>query len=165
MLKTCQRCKTQKDVSSEFYTKARFHKYPTSLAGYDSHCKECVALDREDYLKSNPQAKAAADRKQHLKKYGLTPESYNEMFSKQKGCCAGCNRHQTEFNRNLVVDHNHETGKVRGLLCISCNLMIGYAQEETKTLYNLIEYLNEHNPELADHNSNVVELKFPKKVG
>ncbi len=163
MLKQCPECSQDKELS-EFYKKTRYYKYPNSPAGVSNLCKECDKAARKRYLDQNPEVKTLTDRKYHLKRYGLTVESYNSLFLKQNGCCAGCNLHQSEFNRNFAVDHCHTTGKVRGLLCVACNLVIGHAQDDTSILLNLIKYLNNHKPELAD-NTNVVDLKSAKKVG
>lgn len=74
-------------------------------------------------------------------KYGLLGNEYNDMFIKQKGRCAICNTHQVFLKRSLSVDHCHTTGKVRGLLCGSCNSAIGLLKENTKTIENAIKYL------------------------
>ena len=49
----------------------------------------------------------------------------NKKLKEQNYCCAICNRHRDEFKRNLSVDHDHKTGKVRSLLCIICNTNVG----------------------------------------
>lgn len=59
-------------------------------------------------------------------RYGLTQDEFLLMFRSQNGACAIC----LERTYNLVIDHNHETGKVRGLLCDLCNKMIGMAREK-----------------------------------
>lgn len=58
------------------------------------------------------------------------------MVANQKGLCKLC-----ELPKKLVVDHCHETGKVRGLLCRNCNLLIGHAKEDIVILQNAINYL------------------------
>ena len=73
--------------------------------------------------------------------YNITLEEYNELFNKQNGCCAICGRHQSDLKNKLGVDHNHETGKVRGLLCNQCNLSLGNIKDDIKILYNMINYL------------------------
>lgn len=164
MLIKCTRCNSEKD-NSEFYKKSRYRKYPTSKAGYSATCKKCILAEREEYYLLNPEKRVAADRKQHLKRYGLTPEAYNELFFKQNGRCEGCKQHQNDFNRNFAVDHDHSTGKIRGLLCVGCNLILGYAEDNSVVLLNLIKYLDSNNSELADNNSSVVDIKSAKKVG
>ena len=59
-------------------------------------------------------------------KFGITLEDYNILLDKQKGCCLLCNRHYSELVKALAVDHNHTTGKIRGLLCGPCNTRLGW---------------------------------------
>lgn len=85
-------------------------------------------------------------RKYRLQKtFGITIEQYNDMFLKQDGCCAICGKHQSEFKITLSVDHDHITGKVRGLLCGSCNTTLGNMNDDIILLNNAIEYLKKHN--------------------
>ena len=77
--------------------------------------------------------------------YGLSAREYNQRFKTQKGCCAICERHQSEFNRALGVDHNHEAGQIRGLLCTTCNAALGFFQESPAILIKAIQYLKKHN--------------------
>ncbi len=72
-----------------------------------------------------------------IKKYNITLEDYNSMYNKQNGMCCICNTYYKE----LVVDHNHENGKVRGLLCDICNRGLGHFKENIETLQNAINYL------------------------
>ena len=72
-------------------------------------------------------------------KYGITLEERQQMFNSQKGLCKICSNNKAEH-----VDHNPETGKVRGLLCGSCNRGIGCLQHNIKTLLNAIVYLREN---------------------
>jgi hypothetical protein len=74
-------------------------------------------------------------------RYGLTKEQYNEMFMKQDGKCAICKKHQTELTKSLCVDHDHKTGAVRGLLCYSCNTILGQADDNIVLLQAAINYL------------------------
>jgi len=75
------------------------------------------------------------------KTYGITLEQYSQMFEEQKGCCAICNRHQSEFKRALHVDHDHSTGEVRGLLCGNCNTAIGLLDESLQLFDKAQQYL------------------------
>lgn len=82
-----------------------------------------------------------------LRKHGMTVEMYNAMLKKQKGVCAVC-RTRRAWNRGgsdtLCVDHDHATGKVRGLLCGRCNKMLGAVEEDKQLLRNMIAYLTKH---------------------
>jgi hypothetical protein len=64
-----------------------------------------------------------------IRKYGITLETYVLLFEKQKGRCAICGRSQKDFKRRLAVDHDHETGKIRGLLCVGCNNLVGHYEK------------------------------------
>lgn len=84
----------------------------------------------------HPHAQRAFDLKRN---YGLTIEQYDALLASQGGLCAICKA--TPGNKRLAVDHNHETGVVRGLLCDRCNPMIGYAKESIARLEAAIAYL------------------------
>ncbi len=73
----------------------------------------------------------------------MTVADYDELFEKQKGCCAICGTTDSGHNvtNHLLVDHDHSTGKVRGLLCSSCNLGIGKFKDDTNLLATAINYL------------------------
>ena len=94
------------------------------------------------YYKKGPSIK---QRQYFIKhKYGLEWDRYIEMLDDQGNRCAICGRHREEFNKELVVDHDHETGKVRGLLCYGCNNGIGTLQDDPDVLRKAIEYLEKH---------------------
>jgi len=76
--------------------------------------------------------------------YGITIEQYDQMFNVQEGKCKVCGKHQNELKQPLSVDHNHITGKVRGLLCPNCNTILGYAKDDINILQNVINYLKEN---------------------
>jgi CRISPR/Cas system-associated protein Cas10 (large subunit of type III CRISPR-Cas system) len=86
--------------------------------------------NKEDYRRWNIKSKR-----------GITIEEFNKLFDKQEGRCAICGRHQIEFKRPLDVDHNHITGKIRGLLCNRCNIAIGLFSENIEVLQRAISYL------------------------
>jgi len=68
--------------------------------------------------------------------------AFQEMYAKQGGCCAICKHPPTSGRGNtLHVDHDHETGKVRGLLCHSCNTSLGGFRDSQSVLWAAIEYL------------------------
>lgn len=106
-------------------------------------------LKNKDKLLKNGRDKYKADpskaRDKHLKyTYDITLEEYNQLFIQQNGCCAICNRHQTEFKHTLDTDHNHVTGIVRGLLCKTCNKALGLlkADDSSELLEKALSYIN-----------------------
>lgn len=78
----------------------------------------------------------------HLKaKYDLTLEEFNALKVNQKGVCKICNNPESDKSRDLAVDHDWITGKIRGLLCRNCNVGIGNLKHSVEYLKSAIEYL------------------------
>lgn len=87
-------------------------------------------------------------RRHHLKKkYGISLDDYEEMFLRQRGLCAVCEKPQSKKRRGRVivkrlsVDHCHVTGIVRGLLCDKCNVGIGLLGDSSQALRKALNYL------------------------
>ena len=86
-----------------------------------------------------------SNREYHLKKtYNITLEEYDTLFLKQNGQCAICKKNQCDIKRRLSVDHSHLNGRVRGLLCYTCNTGIGYFKEDISCILEAIKYLQHH---------------------
>ena len=104
-------------------------------------CKKCKNLDQKK--KYSPERR----KNNHLKRlYGITLDEYKQMFENQNGQCLICKTtNPTGKNKSFHVDHDHESNKIRGLLCHSCNLMIGQAKDNVQTLQSAIEYLQHWN--------------------
>ncbi len=80
------------------------------------------------------------NRKYNLKqRYGLTQNEFLQISKKQKGKCLICKRKVMR----LCIDHNHKTGKVRGLLCQNCNAALGMVDENINVLKGMIGYLRD----------------------
>ncbi|MEU8683182.1 endonuclease VII domain-containing protein [Streptomyces sp. NPDC048611] len=84
--------------------------------------------------------KAAAHASTVQAKYGLDPGDYDRLYALQNGVCAICQR-ATGKTRRLSVDHDHETGLVRGLLCRPCNSMLGHGRDDPKFFGRAATYL------------------------
>lgn len=83
------------------------------------------------------------------KEFGITLAEYDAMFELQNGRCAVCGeppKIKDKYGnlRRFSVDHHHETGKVRQLLCGPCNMSIGLVKENIATLSNMIDYIKKH---------------------
>lgn len=95
------------------------------------------------------------ERAKRLKSYGLTTDGYNKLFSQQNGVCAICGQPETKKSfgkhiRRLTIDHNHKTGKVRGLLCNGCNVGLGNFLDSVEFLLKAIKYLKGETDGLRD---------------
>jgi hypothetical protein len=77
------------------------------------------------------------------RKFGISVEEYIKMSDAQGNRCAICGVHQVELERKMAVDHSHKTGKIRGLLCIHCNLGIGHLQDSVDVLKKAQKYLED----------------------
>ena len=95
-----------------------------------TYFKDKYAKEQDKYTESH-----------RMKRYGISNAEYDEMYSTQDGKCAICGRHQSELSQRLCIDHCHETGFVRGLLCKKCNSAIGLFSDNLKLLQNAIKYL------------------------
>ena len=115
-----QRHKEEELVRRKEYYAANKHRWPS-------------------YTKERGRIGVANRRK---RTYQVTPEQYEAMNRKQEGLCAIC-REPNNSGWSLAVDHNHTTGKVRGLLCTRCNRGIGYFKDDPSRLARAIEYLND----------------------
>ena len=108
--------------------------------------RECCAKSQTKYRQKrlNYQAEyrartgSIAVRKHNYKKFGLTVEAYDVLDRQQNHVCAICHTRQ---KRRLAIDHDHETGIVRGLLCDLCNRGLGYFKDVPERLRLAAEYL------------------------
>ena len=141
-MKICSKCKQEKPFS-EFYQGDRY------LDGYRSKCKECFST----YYKERNSTDIEKQRNRessYKRKYGITLDDYNKILSSQNGGCAICGSVKLRKGESyLHVDHDHETGEVRGVLCTNCNVGIGRFLDDPKLLQNAINYLTNdpHHPQ------------------
>lgn len=110
-----------------------------------SSCKPCERVKVRQWHKANPERSKANQRRTDLRiKYGISPEQYDVMLAAQGGVCAICQGQQVAGRRFLDVDHDHDTGQVRSLLCSLCNVMLGAARERADLLRLAADYLAAH---------------------
>ncbi len=128
-MKTCNECKLKKS-KEEFYTNNSLHD---KLTG---RCKQCINDKYRQQVIKNPEAVRLKQKEKDLKgRYNLSLLEYESMLTTQEGKCGIC-RKETK----LVVDHCHNTGKVRMLLCVGCNNKLGIIENEI--MFNgLMEYI------------------------
>jgi hypothetical protein len=115
-IKTCTKCQDEK--SYEAFDTAR-----KGRGGRAAYCKECRRFEAI------------------TKKYGVTKEQYFEMLAAQNGGCAVCGHNGSKYK--LCVDHCHDTGEVRGILCDQCNKAEGLLDGDTGRIRNLLKYLED----------------------
>ena|SRR5215469_11271922 len=82
-----------------------------------------------------------AKRHRFKKLYGMTLEQWEEMFDRQGRSCAICRSSHPRSSRGWHVDHDHKTGRVRAILCVSCNLVLGFVEEQERWLLSVVDYV------------------------
>jgi hypothetical protein len=127
MSKVCTKCEVEKPLDS-------FAKRKASEDGLHYYCKECCKKAYCPDKQANFQLK---------RKYGITLAEYDTMLEQQEGCCKVCGTDEPGGQGRFHVDHNHTTGKVRGLLCSNCNTGIGKFKDSPTVLLKAAAYLLE----------------------
>ena len=149
--KSCLKCGVKKPFNE-------FWKCSKSKDGYAARCIKCKKEDHAKWERDNPDKAGEGQRRwktKHPEKYkevtrrgnlkrynGMTIEDYDELYQKQKGCCPICKKHSTELGKVFHVDHNHITGKVRGLLCNRCNVALGMLAENIDNAKMMVQYIS-----------------------
>ena len=136
-MKTCIKCGVTKSLD-------QYYKDRAKKDGIRNCCAECDRKKGELRRKAFPdKVKNEVRNSKYIKKYGITAKEVNNMFLDQNGKCNIC---ATELQEGIFtcVDHDHDSGKVRSLLCRMCNLLLGNARESQHILNQAIEYLNTH---------------------
>lgn len=141
-LKYCPKCKNKKSLTE-------FYKLDDNLnGGYSTYCSECT----KDTSKQTPKEQLRRYYKNGYRirrdtnlrrKYGLSLDEYEKMLENQNSCCIICKKTLNDNGKNLAVDHDHKTGKIRGLLCNNCNVAVGFLQDNPEMGNKIADYLKE----------------------
>lgn len=143
--KICNGCKEEKPLAA-FWVDSR-----NKSDGRYSYCKACKTESTYAWRAKNKDRYNAKMKKYHkdtyntgkIYRYNLSREDYNKMLSEQGGLCALCHKPNPSTKRSLAIDHCHETGKVRGILCYGCNRLMVLLDDEG-LLSRAIEYKKKH---------------------
>lgn len=146
--KPCSRCGETKALDE-------FHVHSQGLGGRQSRCKACTNIERRDFRALHPERHKELDkarypdRKRQMrdrflrKTYDISIEDYEWMVDQQDGLCAICLKEPVgEYNLSILhVDHDHQIGFNRSLLCQRCNLAIGQFDEDIEVMQRAINYI------------------------
>ena len=122
-VKTCKRCGDEKPLDA-------FSVRSASKDGRQSYCKPCHNAVARARAAADPEKRALEQRRSYIKRtYGITVEQYDEMYERQGGKCFICENEEATH-----VDHCHDSGDVRALLCHGCNSAIGLMKEDPDIL-------------------------------
>ncbi len=118
-----------------------FSRCAWESTGRKYKCRACAAAYMKEWRRKMPlERRRQIERRENLKsKYGLSPDDYDLIFAAQGGKCAICT--QPPGDKRLHVDHDHETGEIRGLLCSCCNTAIGQLQDDPDLAQAAADYL------------------------
>lgn len=147
-MKTCSKCSIKK-------SKGKFYKDGRLKDGVKSYCKTCSDKYHKHYV-GTPRGKEAQKKYWTTPKgkesrrncklkgtYGITIEEYDNIFKDQGEGCAICGISKPGGGKGRFrVDHDHITGKIRGLLCDKCNIGLGCFNDKTEILTKAIQYLS-----------------------
>lgn len=140
MRKVCRKCKIERDEKA-------FGILRKAKDGLTAECKECrnARWKELDLLKQKTDPLHFHKRRVTAFKtvhgVNVTCDELDALVKFQKGLCAGCGRSRSTSGRDLHLDHDHKNGQIRGLLCHSCNLTLGHADDSVKILENLIDFV------------------------
>ena len=139
-MKQCTVCKETKELD-------QFYNVKSTKDGKGYRCKECDNKARQKWSANNPERSHLSQRQRNLKhRFGVDLEWYEEQFKKQNYSCAIC---KTKTNKtvgdrqfwNFSVDHCHDSGKIRGILCNNCNRALGLFQDNPELLKKAASYV------------------------
>lgn len=142
---TKQRAKERKCyICNRVKPASKFYISNSTADGLHPCCKKC----------SNEHAL----QNQHKRKFGITAEESKALLKAQGYKCAICGRKRSK-KRKLAIDHNHTTGKMRGIICIQCNSMLGHAKDNIETLKSAIVYIKKYKQEEDNANKSSKKRK------
>lgn len=137
----CKICRAA--YSREYYAahKEQCRKHGREYAA--AHKEEKDIYNRQ-YYAEHKEEQAICARRRHMRTYGISLTDYDEMLGAQDYTCAICGTTPEENGRRLSVDHDHETNKVRALLCSNCNAALGNLQDNPELCRLAMLYLQHH---------------------
>jgi hypothetical protein len=141
------RCKSCRKIERSIYRKTETYLDNTRRYNQSEHGRVSRRKTIKKYRETHLSRTKARDRKNRLKHvFGLTLDQYDKILENQNGVCAICGKPERAkmygVIRRLAVDHDHKTGKIRGLLCALCNQAIGLLNDDINNLASAIKYLS-----------------------
>ena len=136
-MKQCIKCNL-------YFPHSSFRRNKRQKDGLEYYCRKCSSNLHKIYDHKRDATtirQLSLKRNQLHREYGLTLPQYQEMLNDQHFLCAICKKGENDVDRSFAVDHDHKTGKVRGLLCNSCNAGLGYFKDSPEILKSAISYL------------------------
>lgn len=118
-------------------------KTQQTIRSRKSHVKTRKGVKLEDLSFEERERRRTQQRKHHLMStYGISLEQYQDLLKQQDNSCGVCGKHKSEEKKNFHVDHNHETGEIRGLLCNYCNRRVIGRHKDPEIFRKAASYLD-----------------------
>lgn len=137
-MKVCKICFAEKN-EEDFYL-ANYRYQESNKQSRNSYCIECEKKRQANYYKKDGN-KIIRERAWRYQGIDFTVEEYDYMLARQGGGCAICGKTKNKSGRRLAVDHCHNTGRVRGILCNGCNVAIGKLNDDPDLVALALAYL------------------------
>ncbi|MCX4993427.1 endonuclease domain-containing protein [Streptomyces sp. NBC_00568] len=150
--KTCINCRELKAIAA-FQRDGR--------GGHRGKCRVCRSATHKVWREANKEKQALYRRRFSLSTYGLTEEEYDVMLAAQGGGCAMCGK-VCRTGRQLAVDHDHLSGRVRGLLCVACNQALGVYEAIRETAERFLAECGEGNPHISHGTALAMKRSTPR---
>jgi len=141
-MKVCAKCRQNLALSA-------FCKSRATVDGLRYWCRQCCAAYKKIWNARNPERIKSHKLRDS---FGITIEQYNEKLQTQNFCCAICKIPQVKCKKKFAVDHDHNTGQLRDLLCETCNRGLGLLKDNSKILRQAAAYLERHKEAGCDKN-------------
>lgn len=138
-MKICTKCGESKPLD-------QFYVYSPENNLRRGSCATCHSKRAREWIAANPERARATSRRRLLReKYGLNTEQYDALLEAQGGCCACCGSTEPrgKGEQTFAVDHDHETGQLRGILCHPCNRAIGLLGDTAEGVRKALLYLTQ----------------------
>ena len=134
--KKCPKCELVLPVDN-FYKTAT--KHTKKGWRYNSECKDCTKIYSKAYREKDARRfYDKANARQIKYRYGITIEERDNIVETQNGLCAICD---IDISNKPYIDHCHDTGKVRGMLCMNCNAGLGAFKDSPEIFQKALDYL------------------------
>jgi len=159
--KVCGSCKEEKFLFD-------FSKSVRHRLGRSSRCKECLNSQRRQALRKRGLKRPLGvskepnyrREKRRSRSYGLSSISFKTMYDAQNGKCGICFNNMEFLAKTTCVDHDHDNGNIRGILCMKCNLGLGHFEDNIEKMKSAIEYIKKHSVSTTAQESNIINFKI-----
>jgi len=140
---------TLSNKKKEYYKSVREEKLKYNKQYFQNNISRCKDNNKKYYENNKQKVIKRSKVRRYKIDFGITLEDFDKRLSLQQNKCLGCGKELTEKG-DACLDHNHTSGKVRGILCRNCNLAIGGAKDNIEILKKVIKYIIKYNTHDAE---------------